>query len=142
MMRFTIIVIAFLLIIQSLEEEHILVYAHEGEEAGHKSLDYQGDQDSSTLHPKELYDAPRKVRFGRTTRAEKEQVTAMNNDSWSFKISGASKHLIVERKLGFHKRSKSSSFKWKPKKKKSSGPFVAFYDDYRGPARHPPRHNL
>ncbi|AEE77635.2 unnamed protein product [Arabidopsis thaliana] len=104
MMRFTIIVIAFLLIIQSLEEEHILVYAHEGGEAGHKSLDYQGDQDSSTLHPKELFDAPRKVRFGRTTRAEKEQVTAMNNDSWSFKISGASKHLIVERKLGFHKR--------------------------------------
>lgn len=69
-------------------------------------------------------------------------MTAMNNDNWGFKISGASMHLTVERKLGFHKRSKSSSFKWKPKKKKSSGPFVAFYDDYRGPARHPPRHNL
>ncbi|AEE77634.1 root meristem growth factor-like protein [Arabidopsis thaliana] len=95
MMRFTIIVIAFLLIIQSLEEEHILVYAHEGGEAGHKSLDYQGDQDSSTLHPKELFDAPRKVRFGRTTRAEKEQVTAMNNDSWSFKISGEHKQTNI-----------------------------------------------
>lgn len=57
-------------------------------------------------------------------------------------MSAASKHLTVERKLGFRKRSKSSSFKWKPKKKKSSSPFVAFYDDYHGPARHPPRHNL
>ncbi|CAH8267224.1 unnamed protein product, partial [Arabidopsis lyrata] len=104
MMRFTIIVIAFLLIIQSLEEEHVLVYAHEGGEAGHKSLDYLGDQDSLTLHPKEFYDAPRKLRSGRTTRAEKEQVTAMNNDNWGFKISGASEHLTVERKLGFHKR--------------------------------------
>ncbi|KAG7559321.1 hypothetical protein ISN45_Aa05g009170, partial [Arabidopsis thaliana x Arabidopsis arenosa] len=85
-------------------EEHVLVYAHEGGEAGHKSLEYSGDEDSSTNNPKELYDAPRKLRSGRTTRAEKEQVTAMNNDNWSFKISGASKHLIVERKLGFHKR--------------------------------------
>ncbi|CAA0384179.1 Root meristem growth factor 4 [Arabidopsis thaliana] len=95
MMRFTIIVIAFLLIIQSLEEEQILVYARKGREACHKSLDYQGDQDSSTLHPKELYDAPRKVRFGRATRAEKEQVTAMNNDSWSFKISGEHKQTNI-----------------------------------------------
>lgn len=100
----------------------------------------------SIYEPKqELYDfnnivAPRKLRSSRTRRAKK-QVTATNSDNWSFKISGASKHLIVERNLGFHKRSKSSSFKWKPKKKKSSGRFVAFYDDYRGPARHPPRHN-
>lgn len=71
--------------------------------------------------------------------AEKEKVKATNNDDLSIKISsGASKHLMVERKLGFHKRSKSSSFKWKPKKKEP----LAFYDDYRGPARHPPRHNL
>lgn len=100
----------------------------------------------SIYEPKqELYDfnnigAPRKLRSSRTRRAKK-QVTATNSDNWSFKISGASKHLMVERNLGFHKRSKSSSFKWKPKKKKSSGRFVAFYDDYRGPARHPPRHN-
>ncbi|KAJ4868257.1 Root meristem growth factor 4 [Raphanus sativus] len=85
--------------------------------------------------------APRKLRSGRTMRTtvardEKEKVRAMNNDDWSIKISsGASKHLMVERKIGFHKRSKSSSFKWKPKKKKTSGRFVAFYDDYRGPAR-------
>ncbi|KAG7564147.1 hypothetical protein ISN44_As10g009110 [Arabidopsis suecica] len=95
MMRFTIIVIAFLLIIQSLEEEHVLVYAHEGGEAGHKSLDYRGDQDSSTHNPKELYDAPRKLRSGRTTRAEKEQVTAMNNDNWGFKISGEHKQTNI-----------------------------------------------
>lgn len=75
--------------------------------------------------------------------AKKEKVRATNNDDLSIKISpGASKQLMVERKLGFYKRSKSSSFKWKPKKKKPSGRFVAFYDDYRGPARHPPRHNL
>lgn len=29
-MRFTIIVVAFLIIIQALEDDHILVYAHEG----------------------------------------------------------------------------------------------------------------
>ncbi|CAH8363140.1 unnamed protein product [Eruca vesicaria subsp. sativa] len=146
MMRFTIIILSFLIIIQALEEDRILVYAHEGGGAGHKSLD------TSIPHPKELYDftniaAPRKLRYGRTmrtavARAQKEPVRSTNNDEWSLKISGASKHLMVQRKLWFHKRSKSSSFKWKPKKKKTSGQFVAFYDDYRGPASHPPRHNL
>ncbi|XP_010425776.1 PREDICTED: root meristem growth factor 4-like [Camelina sativa] len=106
MMRFTTIVVAFLLIIQSLEEEHVLlVYAHEGGEAGHRSLDYREDQDSSTLHPQVLYNvAPRKLRSGRTVRAEKKQVTAMNNDNWSFKMSASSEHLTVGHKLGFHKR--------------------------------------
>ncbi|KAL0792578.1 hypothetical protein Bca101_063955 [Brassica carinata] len=94
MMRFTIIVVAFLLIIQALEDDHILVYAHEGGYAGHKSLDYRGDKDSSTLHPKDLTDtgAPRKLRPGRTMRttvviAEKEKVRATNNDDLSIKIS-------------------------------------------------------
>ncbi|KAL0827969.1 hypothetical protein Bca101_051647 [Brassica carinata] len=116
-----------------------------GGDADHKSLYYRGDEDSSTLHPKDSHDftntgAPRKLRPGRTMSttvviAKKEKVRATNNDDLSIKISpGASKQLMVERKLGFHKRSKSSSFKWKPKKKKPSGRFVAFYDDYRGPA--------
>ncbi|CDY45905.1 BnaAnng07860D [Brassica napus] len=145
MMRFTIIAVAFLIIIHALKDDHILVYAHEGGDAGHKSLDYRGDKDS---HDFTSTGAPRKLRPGRTMRttvviAEKEKVRATNNHDLSIKISsGASKQLKVERKLGFHKRSKSSSFKWKPKKKKPSGRFVAFYDDYRGPARHPPRHNL
>ncbi|XP_010514681.1 PREDICTED: root meristem growth factor 4-like [Camelina sativa] len=105
MMRFTTIVLAFLLIIQSVEEEHVLVYAHEGGEPSHKSVDYRGDQDSSTLHPQVSYDvAPRKLRSGRTARAEKKQVTAMNNDNWSFKMSASSEHLTVGCKLGFHKR--------------------------------------
>ncbi|EOA25713.1 hypothetical protein CARUB_v10019071mg [Capsella rubella] len=93
MMRVTTIVIAFLLIIQSLEEEHVLVYAHEGREAGHKSLAYHRDQDSSKQHPQVLYEfAPRKLRSGRTTRAEKKQETA-NNNTWSFKMLAASKDL-------------------------------------------------
>ncbi|KAL1199254.1 Protein GOLVEN 3 [Cardamine amara subsp. amara] len=109
MMRLKTIVIAFLLIIQPLEEEHILVYAHEGEDTGHKSVDYLGDKDSSTLNPKDLSDftitgAPRKLRSGRTTRDEKNQVIETNNDNWSFMISIASRHLMVERKLGFPKR--------------------------------------
>ncbi|KAG2283861.1 hypothetical protein Bca52824_055081 [Brassica carinata] len=152
MMRFTIIVVAFLSIIQTLED-HILVYAHEGGDADHKSLYYRGDEDSSTLHPKDSHDftntgAPRKLRPGRTMSttvviAKKEKVRATNNDDLSIKISpGASKQLMVERKLGFHKRSKSSSFKWKPKKKKPSGRFVAFYDDYRGPAREHKKTNI
>ncbi|CAN6876479.1 hypothetical protein HID58_076969 [Brassica napus] len=146
MMRFTTIILSFLIIIQALGEDRILVYAHEGGYAGHKS------PDTSILHPKESYDfanisAPRKLMYGRTmrtalARAKKEQVRAINNDEWISKISGGSKHLMMERKVGFHKRSKSSSFKWKPNKKKASGRFVAFYDDYRGPASHPPRHNL
>ncbi|XP_023638849.1 root meristem growth factor 4 [Capsella rubella] len=104
MMRVTTIVIAFLLIIQSLEEEHVLVYAHEGREAGHKSLAYHRDQDSSKQHPQVLYEfAPRKLRSGRTTRAEKKQETA-NNNTWSFKMLAASKDLTAGRKLGFHKR--------------------------------------
>ncbi|CAN7003859.1 unnamed protein product, partial [Brassica oleracea var. botrytis] len=114
MMRFTIIVVAFLSIIQTLED-HILVYAHEGGDADHKSLYYRGDEDSSTLHPKDSHDftntgAPRKLRPGRTMSttvviAKKEKVRATNNDDLSIKISpGASKQLMVERKLGFHKR--------------------------------------
>ncbi|CAH8361668.1 unnamed protein product [Eruca vesicaria subsp. sativa] len=113
-MNLTSIVLAFLIIIQALEEDHILLYAHEGGDAGHKSLDYK-DKDSSTLHPKDSHHftstgAPRKLRSCRTmrttvARAEKEKVRAMNNDDLSIKISsGASKHLMVERKLGFHKR--------------------------------------
>ncbi|CAF1920574.1 unnamed protein product [Brassica oleracea] len=114
MMRFTIIVVAFLSIIQTLED-HILVYAHEGGDADHKSLYYRGDEDSSTLHPKDPHDftntgAPRKLRPGRTMSttvviAKKEKVRATNNDDLSIKISpGASKQLMVERKLGFYKR--------------------------------------
>ncbi|KAL0685703.1 hypothetical protein Bca4012_052551 [Brassica carinata] len=124
-----------------------------GGDADHKSLYYRGDEDSSTLHPKDSHDftntgAPRKLRPGRTMSttvviAKKEKVRATNNDDLSIKISpGASKQLMVERKLGFHKRSKSSSFKWKPKKKKPSGRFVAFYDDYRGPAREHKKTNI
>ncbi|XP_018438718.2 protein GOLVEN 3-like [Raphanus sativus] len=123
MMRFTIIVVAFLIIIQALEDDHILVYAHEGGDAGHKkSLDYFGDKYTSTLHPKDSHDftnsgAPRKLRSGRTMRTtvardEKEKVRAMNNDDWSIKISsGASKHLMVERKIGFHKRREHKKIK-------------------------------
>ncbi|XP_024006853.1 root meristem growth factor 4 [Eutrema salsugineum] len=99
MMRFTIIIIlAFLLITQALEEDHILVYAHEGGDAGHKSLDYREDKDTSTLHRKELYEfsnigAPRKLRARRTTRtkvarAEKKHLMATYNDNWSLKMSG------------------------------------------------------
>ncbi|CAN7045159.1 unnamed protein product [Brassica rapa subsp. trilocularis] len=107
MMRFTIIAVAFLIIIQALKDDHILVYAHEGGDAGHKSLDYRGDKDS---HDFTSTGAPRKLRPGRTMRttvviAEKEKVRATNNDDLSIKISsGASKQLKVERKLGFHKR--------------------------------------
>ncbi|CDY35778.1 BnaC02g38160D [Brassica napus] len=96
MMRFTIIVVAFLSIIQTLED-HILVYAHEGGDADHKSLYYRGDEDSSTLHPKDPHDftntgAPRKLRPGRTMSttvviAKKEKVRATNNDDLSIKIS-------------------------------------------------------
>ncbi|CAN8265847.1 unnamed protein product [Cochlearia groenlandica] len=99
MNRLKTIFLAFLIIIQALEEDHILVYAHQGGEAGHKSLHYR----------------------------------------WSLQVS---KHLMVERKLGLYKRSKSSSLKLKHMKNKSSGRYFASYDDYRGPARHPPRHNL
>ncbi|KAL0737791.1 hypothetical protein Bca4012_014001 [Brassica carinata] len=145
MMRFTSIILSFLIIIQALQDDRILVYAHEGGDAGHKSLD------TSILHPKESYDftniaTPRKLMYGRTMRtalaiAKKEQVRVTYNVEWILKISGGSRHLMVERKLGgFDKRSKSS-FKWKPNKKKASGR-SAFYDDYRGPASHPPRHNL
>ncbi|KAJ0245445.1 Protein GOLVEN 3 [Hirschfeldia incana] len=115
MLRFTIIVVAFLIIIQALQDDHILVYAHEGGDADLKSLDYPGDKDSSTLHPKDSHDftntgGPRKLRPGRTMKitvviAEMEKVRARNNDDLSIKISsGASKHLMVERKLGFQKR--------------------------------------
>ncbi|XP_033141326.1 root meristem growth factor 4-like isoform X2 [Brassica rapa] len=107
MMRFTIIAVAFLIIIHALKDDHILVYAHEGGDAGHKSLDYRGDKDS---HDFTSTGAPRKLRPGRTMRttvviAEKEKVRATNNHDLSIKISsGASKQLKVERKLGFHKR--------------------------------------
>ncbi|XP_018479361.1 protein GOLVEN 3-like [Raphanus sativus] len=97
MARFTITILSFLIIIQALEEDRILVYAYEGGDAGHKSLDYLGDKDTSILHPKESYDftniaAPRKLRFGRTMRAtvartKKEQVKVTNNDEWILKIS-------------------------------------------------------
>ncbi|RID76430.1 hypothetical protein BRARA_B03400 [Brassica rapa] len=106
-MRFTIIAVAFLIIIHALKDDHILVYAHEGGDAGHKSLDYRGDKDS---HDFTSTGAPRKLRPGRTMRttvviAEKEKVRATNNHDLSIKISsGASKQLKVERKLGFHKR--------------------------------------